>query len=237
MTIETYLASQTQHSRRQILAAILKGQVRVNGKPITSIAHEVVPNKDQVRFNGDLIPFAVPLLYYKFNKPRNVISTLSDPKGRVDLRSFLKGKPKQLFPVGRLDRLSKGLLLFTNDGQLAYQLTHPKFHLEKTYEIILDNALTPAHAQRLSTGIMLDDGPVQLKLERLAPTQYLVRIAEGRNRILRRSFDFFGYTVKKLNRLAIGPVELGNLAEGEFAELSKKELARLREQLPFTKPL
>jgi len=232
MPIDTFLSTQTPYSRREILDLIKQNKVSVNGHRITNLNHEIHFKIDIVKVDDKRVDYTTRLVYYKFNKPRNVISTFDDPKGRVDLERFIQGLPDSVFPVGRLDRQSKGLLLFTNDGPLTHQILHPSYKLPKVYDVVLDKPITTAHLKRLTRSFFLDDGPVQLdNIEKFGDVELRVTISEGRNRIIRRSFEFFGYTVIKLERLSIGPVSLGNLKEGKVRELSIREIKDLKRAL------
>ena len=222
--IETFLASQTALSRREIFKHLQNKNISVNGHVIHSITHQINYKIDVVVVDGKRIYFKHRFMYYKFNKPRHVISTLDDPKGRKTVKDYMKKLPDSLFPIGRLDRQTKGLLLFTNDGQFSHALMHPSFKLPKTYIVTLDKPIEHTHLKRLSRSFFLDDGPVKfISIEKLSSLELKVDISEGRNRIIRRCFEFFGYTVTKLVRLSIGPIQLGPLKEGCFKPLSKKE--------------
>jgi len=224
-SIEQWISSQTPLSRRKIFDAITAKRVQCNGEVVENLKHPVRQGKDQVTLDGVPILWQHPFLYYKFNKPSDVICTMSDPKGRRDLTFFLKSLPDVLFPIGRLDRQTTGLLLFTNDGDFAQKIAHPQYHVPKTYRVTLDKPLTKAHHQRLLKGIFLEDGPVRfMTITPQRPKVFDVTLTEGRNRIIRRSFDFLGNHVQKLKRLQIGSLTLGKLKEGEFAKLSKNDI-------------
>jgi len=171
-------------------------------------------------------------VYYKFHKPKDVICTLDDPRGRDDLAQFLKHLPEGLFPVGRLDRHTTGLLLFTNDGEMANRILHPSYELEKVYRVTIDRSFKDSDCRRLLGGFFLEDGPVKFSsVERVSDVTVMVAIHEGRNRIVRRSFATLGYEVKGLKRLAIGPILLGNLDVGKFAKFSIGEMHQLKRAL------
>jgi 23S rRNA pseudouridine2605 synthase len=141
----------------------------------------------------------------------------------------LKNLEESIFPIGRLDRNTTGLLLFTNDGDLANKISHPQFEIPKVYKVTLDKPISVRDQKRLLTGILLEDGPVVFsKIELLDEAELLVTISEGRNRIVRRTFQQLSYEVKKLKRLSIGPIQLGGLAEGKFIKLSRPELNDLQ---------
>ena len=232
MKIDKFIVSQSQYSRRKILGLIKQESIKCNGNIVTSLTQEINPSKDIITINGKALDQKQIMYYYKFNKPKNVISTLSDPKNRRCLKDYLdrqlklssKKFPSNLFPVGRLDRHSKGLLLFTNNGDLANKLMHPNFKLAKLYKVTLDIPITANHLRRLTAGIILEDGPVQFsKVELNTKVNLIVTLKEGRNRIIRRTFEHLGYEVKTLFRMSIGSINLGKLQEGEFNEFSQRE--------------
>lgn len=168
-------------------------------------------------------------IVYKFNKPKGVITTMDDPKNRSCIAPFLARVPDKVSPVGRLDRDTSGLMLLTNDGVLANQIMHPSFQLSKTYQVGLLSKLTKLDAKRLIDGFFLEDGPVAFDEVGLWDTHTCeVRLSVGRNRIVKRAFDFIGNKVVSLKRLAVGPVLLGTLKSGEVSQLSPSELTALR---------
>ena len=231
MKIDHYIASQSSISRRKILEFIKKNAVTLNAKIVTSLTVEMDPDKDIVKVDGVPILNKKQLEYYKFYKPLGVISTLNDPRDRPSLQAFIK-RDQSLTPIGRLDRKTKGLMLFTNDGQFANQVSHPKFELSKTYQVTLDKKIKYFDMNRLSTGIFLNDGPIQFeKIELINKNIVIIVIKEGRNRIVRRSFSFLGYTVEKLKRIAIGPIRLDDLNEGQMKRLTKTEFKAIKAQL------
>tara|TARA_A100001015_G_scaffold306394_1_gene400608 strand:+ start:1531 stop:2262 length:732 start_codon:yes stop_codon:yes gene_type:complete len=223
--IEEFLGQQSPFSRRQIFDAMTSGDVLINGKKTDKMGQLIIPEKDKVMLFGKQILNKAPKLYYKFNKAKNVISSVRDPKERTDLSMFMKKLEHPLFPIGRLDRLTSGLMIFTNDGQFANQILHPKYHIEKEYFLRLKKPISQKHCQKLLSGFFLDDGPVRFDhVEKVSKTELVVIISEGRNRLIRRSFSELGNEVISLKRRRIGPFELGALKEGEFKKLSKSEL-------------
>jgi len=231
-SLEQFISSQSSLSRRKIFDLIKAGDITVNGNVATAVTMPINPRRDLVMVKGVTVSQTVALMYYKFNKPGDVLCTMADPSGRRDLSYFMKSVPSQLVPIGRLDRHTRGLLLFTNDGSFANRVLHPKYELEKTYRVLLDKRINPEHVRRLLAGIILDDGPVQFtKAETLDRVSMLISLQEGRNRIIRRTFSFLGYDVKKLKRVAVGPVELGQVEEGEFKVLSKQEVLGIKKVL------
>lgn len=228
-SLEKYIAAQTAYSRRTIFELIRQKRVTVNETIVTSITHKINPGTDDIRINNKRLQARkITFYYYKFNKPKNIITTIKDPEGRPDISQYLHKIHESCFPVGRLDRHTKGLLLFTNDGEWANKILHPRYEIEKKYRVTLDRAITRTHIQRLLTGIMLDDGPVNFSnIDELSKTELIVTLSIGRNRIVRRTFDHLGYEVVGLKRLSIGPIELGGLNEGEFKPLSRSEMTEL----------
>jgi 23S rRNA pseudouridine2605 synthase len=227
--IERFITSQTELSRRRVTALIQEGKVSVNGKIIHEIGFDIDPRKDDVQVSDQSIGYLYEPQYFKFYKPKGVISTMSDPKDRVCLAQYLGKMPESLFPIGRLDRETKGLLFFTNDGEFANKVSHPSFELQKEYQVVLDKVITHNDLRRLTKGIILEDGPIKFTdVTKKGKKELVVWIAEGRNRIVRRTFSFLGYSVEKLKRTAIGPIKLEGLAEGEFSPLTKHELRLIK---------
>jgi 23S rRNA pseudouridine2605 synthase len=224
----TFLVSQTNYSRRELINLVLSKEVHVNGNPAKSGSQEVDLSKDRITVKLEVINKTVRYSYFKFNKPKDVICSLDDPKGRTDLSKFINELPANVFPVGRLDRNTKGLLLFTNNGNIANKICHPTYKLRKIYSIELNTRITKNQIQRLTSGLILEDGPVYFdSVEVLSNTNLKVTISEGRNRIIRRTFQLLGYQDIKLKRLAIGPIQLANLKEGYFKRLTKGEVQSL----------
>ncbi|NQY75376.1 MAG: rRNA pseudouridine synthase [Candidatus Margulisbacteria bacterium] len=229
ITIEQFISAKTAYSRREILALIKKGSVYHNGHVVTSISLKINPVSDTIKIGKTAISGRLTFYYYKFHKPRDVITTFSDPNNRKDLSSFLEGYHESLFPVGRLDRNTTGLLILTNDGHFAHQISHPKFKLNKTYKVTLDKPFTKPHFQRLQTGIMLPDGPiVYTGATMISDSSLMLTLSEGRNRIIRKTFELLGYDVKKLHRDSIGPLELGTLPKGTLKPFNKSEISTFK---------
>lgn len=215
-----YIASNTRHSRRDLAALIQDGRITVNDEPVTQYNLEINPNKDKIKIADTPIKAGTRMVFL-FHKPSGVISTLSDPQGRKNLGEVIRALPEGVKPVGRLDRNTSGLMVLTNDGNLAQELNHPTMHVEKTYKVTLDQRMRAHDVARLLAGFFLEDGPVQfLQCHCDTKDQLTVVIAEGRNRIVRRSFEHLGYLVKKLKRTAVGPYQLGNLGVGQIIKLT-----------------
>jgi 23S rRNA pseudouridine2605 synthase len=228
--LQKYLARAGIASRRKAEDLIVEGRVSVNGK-LAELGMSVVP-ADTVRVDGKRVEREVPSVTYMLNKPAELITTLSDELGRDTVMSLVPKIPG-LHPVGRLDKDSEGLLLLTTDGQLTLQLTHPRYEHEKEYRIwTREGTLTAAALAILEQGIELEDGPAKAIVAKLAEGGCILVIAEGRNRQVRRMLASVGYLVTRLIRTRIAKLELGELATGEYRELSSHDLALLGYTLP-----
>ena len=230
--LQRLLARAGYGSRRASEELIVQGRVTLNGT-VAVIGDRADPAEDEVRVDGLAVNLDPNVRYYAFNKPTGVVTTMRDPQGRSDLRSFLPDDGPRVFPVGRLDRDTEGLLLVTNDGDLANALLHPRFGVEKEYLAEVDGVPTPAHLQRLRRGVELDDGPARARSARIAGTaagRGAVRIVmtEGRKREVRRMLAEVGLPVRRLVRLRVGAVRLGRLAPGQIRELRHDEVLALR---------
>jgi 23S rRNA pseudouridine2605 synthase len=221
-------------SRRKLADLIRQGKVRVNDIPVEDFKHPVNPEKDAVTIDGkriNLIPHKT--LTVMLNKPAGILSTTSDERGRKTVIDILPAvyRDKGLYPAGRLDLDSTGLLILTNDGDLAYKLTHPRFEHEKEYYVYINGELTAAEKERLGKGIMLDDGmtyPAKVtRIKSSPPYNYSITIHEGRNRQVRRMFSELGHVIYALKRVRIGSLTLRNLEEGKSRELSVDDIKKL----------
>lgn len=237
MTQETLLKSlmaTSLGSRRQLAYAIRNGRVRVNGETIEDFSYPIDLRRDIILMDGKPVkPKSKPTIVLMLNKPTGVLSTTRDDRGRKTVIDILPQKYRKimLYPIGRLDKDTTGLLLLTNNGNLTYQLTHPKFEHEKEYLIRIDCKLSPDEKLNIEKGICLDDGityPAKLKETRAyAPFNYSLTIHEGRKRQIYRMLAKLGYIVLSLRRIRIGELRLGNLKEGHVRELSSKEIEKL----------
>jgi len=222
-------------SRRRAETLITAGLVEVNGQVVTELGTQVNPDKDEVRFKGKRIKLNLVFAYAAVHKPPGHVSTRRDEGERRPLAlHLLPPHLRHLNSVGRLDMWSSGLLLYTNDGQLAHRLSHPNWEVEKTYEVTLPHRLTNAEIRDLRKGIMLEDGmakPVRVIPVRKAESDsvVLITLKEGRNREVRRLMGALGHKVKGLKRVAYGPVELGELQPGGWRPLTEAEVAALKE--------
>jgi len=222
-------------SRRKAEQLILEGKVKVNGKVVKELGTKVNPSTDDIEVNGIPIEKEEPV-YYLFYKPRGVISTVNDDKGRKTVLNYFPHVPQRIFPVGRLDYDTSGLLILTNDGELAHLLMHPKHEIDKTYVAKLEGIPTRQVLKTLEKGIQLEDGktaPARVKFisgDRKKNTSIVeITIHEGRNRQVRRMFDAIGHKVLKLRREKYGFLTLNGLNAGESRELSPHEVKHLRE--------
>jgi len=221
-------------SRRKAETLIAAGRVTVNGKVVTELGTKVDPNRDHVKVDGKHLTGAQPFVYLMLNKPKNVMSTLDDPGGRDTVKDFLHGVSVRVFPVGRLDFDSEGLMLLTNHGELAQALLHPRYHVPKTYLIKVKRVLTDDEIAQLQQGVQLEDGmtsrAVVKKVKKAEQNSWLeITIREGRKHQVKRMLEAVGHPVIKLMRIRMGPLSLGDLAPGEFRFLTDREANALRE--------
>jgi 23S rRNA pseudouridine2605 synthase len=227
MRLAKYLASAGVASRRAAEEIVSAGRVSVNGAIVTDPAHDVA-DRDGILLDGEPLGAPPARVVYAVNKPLGVVSTASDPQGRPTVVSLVPSTTR-LYPVGRLDIDTTGLILLTNDGQLAHRLTHPRFEVEKTYRAKLANPPIRDHAIRaLQAGVVLDDGPTSgAKVRRLAADTLEITIHEGRKRQVRRMCEAVGHPVKRLERTAFGRLKLGGLKPGAHRRLTSGEISRL----------
>lgn len=221
-------------SRRAAEQLITEGRVRVNGKVVTELGTKADASKDHIKVDGKLINPKQPLVYIMLNKPAGFVTTMADPEGRPTVLNLLKGLKVRVYPVGRLDYNTEGLLLLTNDGDFAHLITHPKHEFPKTYRAKVKGMLTDEQINLLEQGIYLDDGktaPAKLKkISKEEANSWLeITIHEGRKRQVRRMFDRVGHSVIKLKRVKTGNLVLGDLPEGSFRYLSGTEVNELKD--------
>jgi 23S rRNA pseudouridine2605 synthase len=235
--LQKLLAMSGVASRRKCEELMLAGEVVVDGEVVTRLGTKVDPARAVIRVSGTRLPPVSPHVYLVLNKPRGVVSTMSDPEGRRSLGDVVADRPERLFHVGRLDTDTSGLLLLTNDGDFAHRMAHPSYEVDKTYVAEVDGEVFPRTLKQLKDGVELDDGPVQVRSVKVLagrhgrnqPGRSVVELVihEGRNRIVRRLLDHVGHPVLRLTRTRFGPVALGTLPVGELRELSVDELGRL----------
>lgn len=221
-------------SRRAAEQLILDGRVRVNGKVVTELGTKADAVSDHIKIDGKLINPRQPLTYIMLNKPAGFVTTMSDPEGRPTVQDLLKGVKIRVYPVGRLDYNTEGLLLMTNDGDFAHLVTHPRHEFPKTYRTKVKGVLDERQIDELEQGIWLDDGktaPAKLKkISREEANSWLeITIHEGRKRQVRRMFDRVGHSVIKLKRIKTGGLTLGDLPEGAFRYLTPAEVEALKD--------
>jgi 23S rRNA pseudouridine2605 synthase len=230
--LQKLLAQSGIASRRRCEELILAGVVEVDGEVVTRLGTKVDPRTAVVRVDGKRLPPPSAHAYLVLNKPRGVVSTMSDPQGRRTLADLVADRPERLFHVGRLDTDTSGLLLLTNDGDFAQRMAHPSYEVDKTYVAEVAGDVSKATLRSLRDGVTLEDGPVTVTAVRVVQrgsgrTIVELVIHEGRNRIVRRLMDAVGHPVRRLTRTAIGPVRLGQLPSGALRELSRDELGEL----------
>jgi 23S rRNA pseudouridine2605 synthase len=230
--LQKLLAQSGVASRRKCEELMLAGEVEVDGEVVTRLGTKVDPRTAVIRVGGKRLPPVSAHVYLVLNKPRGVVSTMSDPEGRPTLTDYVGDRPERLFHVGRLDTDTDGLIILTNDGDFAQRLAHPSYEVEKTYVAEVMGVVTKATLKRLKQGVTLDDGPVEVRRARVISTEgkrsiVEVVIHEGRNRIVRRLLDHVGHPVQQLTRTRIGPVALERLRQGTVRELTRDELGTL----------
>ena len=226
MRLNRFLAAGGLGSRRHCDQLIAAGRVTINGQRCTDFS--VQPSeRDHVKVDGKLVR-AAPLATIILHKPAGFVSTRSDPHAQDTIYDLLPKKFPPLFSIGRLDTQTEGLLILTNDGDLAQHLAHPRYKIEKEYEITLDREWEPALAPELLRGIFLDGRRAQIaRLHPFSPTCLRVVLRQGINRQIRRMFEAIGYKVKRLVRIRIGNLRLGDLPRGHWRPLSKREIESL----------
>ncbi|MGH2679697.1 MAG: pseudouridine synthase [Actinomycetota bacterium] len=230
--VQRLLARTGYGSRRSCEELIAEGRVTVNGT-VAILGDRADPKEDEVRVDGLDVNLDPNVKYYALHKPLGVVTTMQDPQGRPDIRGYLPPDGPRVFPVGRLDRDSEGLLLLMNDGDLANGLTHPRYGVEKEYLAEVEGAPTPKHLGLLRRGVELEDGPARVESVRVtgrSGDRGAVRLVmtEGRKREVRRLLAEVGLPVTRLVRVRVGPIRLGGLAPGERRELTHDEVVALR---------
>ena len=226
--LQKVLAVRGFGSRRVVEDMIEDGRISVNGQ-VAVLGRRVDVESDIVEVDGVRVGVAPDLTYYLLNKPKGVVTTAADTHDREIVTELVPDEPR-VYPVGRLDLDTEGLLLITNDGDLTHRLTHPSFGIEKEYLVEVDKSMSRGHLRRLREGVELDDGlTAPAKAQQIAPNVIKLTIHEGRNRQIRRMCLALGFTVTRLVRIRIGALADRNMAPGEWRELTLDEIFRLEE--------
>lgn len=234
MRLQKFLARAGAASRRGSEDLMSAGRVTVNGQVVTELGAKVDPATDVVTLDGHVVTLADAPVYLALHKPLDVVTTMSDPHGRPTVASLVPAdRYPGLFPVGRLDANTTGLLLFTTDGELSHRLLHPRWKVPKTYRVLVDGLPDGSDLSALRDGIELDDGltaPAEIRIleNRASSAMVEITIREGRKRQVRRMFSSLSHPVLELERVSFGPVLLGDLAAGSWRELSTEEVRALR---------
>lgn len=230
--LQKVLAGAGIGSRRKCEILIERGRVSVNGKVVTELGTRVDPDADVIHLDGVRVPTAPDLVVVALNKPRGVLSTMADDRGRPCVGDYVAQFPQRLFHVGRLDADTEGLLLLTNDGELANRLGHPSHGVVKTYVATIDSPVPAGLGKRLKDGVVLDDGPVKVDAFRVIQAtsgEALVELSlhEGRNHIVRRLLASQDRPVRALVRTVVGPIHLGQQRQGTLRRIEGPQLRRL----------
>jgi 23S rRNA pseudouridine2605 synthase len=223
-------------SRRNADELIKAGRVSVNGRVVKEPGAQAVWGVDRIMVDGRAVPDPAQRVYLMLNKPFGYVSALSDPDGRPVVSDLVKDVGRRVYPVGRLDFDTLGLLLFTDDGEWAYRLTHPRFHVPKTYKVTVGGPISDSALEALREGVVLEDGfsaAAKIALLRRGGKASVLRITitTGRRRLLRRMFEAVGYTVIHLIRIGFGVLELGDLKMGQYRHLEPSEVESMKKMV------
>jgi 23S rRNA pseudouridine2605 synthase len=232
LPLNKYVAHAGVSSRRAAAELVKEGKVTVNGSVVTDPGTKVLYT-DTVKVNGKKVTVSSHFVYILLNKPKDFLTTTTDPQGRKTVQQLIsKATEERVYPIGRLDRNTSGVLLFTNDGDLAQKLSHPKNEMKKVYHVGLDKPLTKQHFEKIMTGIELEDGPARVDEMAYADpkdkTQIGLEIHSGKNRIVRRIFAALGYDVKTLDRVMYAGLTKKNVQRGNWRFLTEKEIRALK---------
>jgi 23S rRNA pseudouridine2605 synthase len=232
MPLNKFIAHCGVGSRRDAVPLIKEGKIIVNGNVVIEPGFKVT-DKDVVMFNGKKLFVTKNMVYILLNKPKDYITTTDDPQGRKTVLQLIKHATlERIYPIGRLDRNTSGVLLFTNDGELTQRLTHPSYNVKKVYEVKLDKPVTKAHFDKIVNGITLEDGEIHADALAYADANDRsiigIEIHSGRNRIVRRIFEHLGYDVKALDRVMYAGLTKKNVERGKWRYLSEKEIRQLK---------
>ncbi len=228
--LNRYISNSGICSRREADKLIADGEVKVNGKIVTELGTKI-GKEDKVEFKGKVIQ-PEKYVYLLLNKPKGFITTLNDPKGRKTVMELVsKAAEQRIYPVGRLDRMTTGVLLFTNDGDFAQKLIHPRMAVPKIYEVVLNRSLKDEDLLKIKEGTELEDGIVKvddIALVSNDSTSVGVKIHSGKNRVIRRLFEHYHYRVEKLDRVMFAGLDKKGISRGQWRYLSEKEIIRLK---------
>ena len=230
--LQKIIAAAGVDSRRHAEKLITAGRVSVNDVVVCKLGVKADAAKDIIRVDGKTISVDKTMIYIVLHKPAGYVTTLSDPERRPTVADLITDVPERVYPVGRLDYDSEGLLLLTNDGDFAQKMQHPRFQLPKVYRVKIQGRLSKDEIKQLSKGVKLEDGifkPENMQIEKFNDKScwLLLTLREGKNRIIRRGFEAAGHRVARLVRETIGVVSLSNLKEGSWRYLTKKEIGQL----------
>lgn len=234
--LQKIIASAGIDSRRHAEALIKAGRVSVNGQVITEMGVKADPEKDVIRVDGNTISLEKTLYYIVLHKPAEYVTTMSDPQKRPTVVDLTRDIPERVYPIGRLDYESSGLLLLTNDGDFAQKIQHPRFEVPKTYRVKISGRLSKEELKQIAGGIPLPDGifkPENLRVEKVndKSTWLQLTLREGKNRVIRRGFEAAGRQVTRLVRESIGNITLAGLKEGQWRNLTSREINQLLNDL------
>ena len=230
--LQKIIAAAGVDSRRHAEKLITAGRVSVNDVVVCELGTQADAAKDVIRVDGKIISVEKTMIYIALHKPAGYVTTMSDPEQRPTVVDLISGVPERVYPVGRLDYDSEGLLLLTNDGDFAQKIQHPRFQSPKVYRVKIQGRISRDEVKQLSRGVKLSDGlfkPENIQIEKFNDKSCWLRLTlkEGKNRIIRRGLEAAGYRVARLVRIAIGDVALGNLKQGDWRYLTSKETALL----------
>jgi pseudouridine synthase len=234
--IQKILARAGIASRREAEKMALEGRVTVNGKVVDQLGFKADSLKDHIKVDGKRLFRPEPKITLLLNKPRHYLSTVKDPAGRPTVMDLLKGVRLRVYPIGRLDFDAEGLLLLTNDGDLAYRLSHPKFSIRRTYWAKVEGVPDQKKLMRLKRGVMLEDGEAKVVsatiLHRMEKHSWVEAVvSEGRNHLVKRILSAIGHPIRRLKRVGYGPIRLGDLPTGQFRSLTDEEMERLKKAI------
>lgn len=233
MRIAKFLAAAGVASRRKSEELILEGKVSVNGKIIDELGMQIDPEKDVIKVGSKRVKAPEEKVYIMLNKPVGCVSTCSDDKGRDTVLDYVKDIKARIYPVGRLDFTTEGLLLLTNDGELANKLTHPRHEVGKRYLTIVNDVVTADDVKKLEKGVFIEGGktaPARVKILKSEPgrTELTIIIHEGRNHQVKKMFEAIEKNVIFLKRISVGDINLGTLKKGEYRHLTEEEVTYLK---------